>query len=120
MKKLLLLAFLCVLSVNLFAQSHEKSFGLNDTTMLTLPHATLFKTPNSLSFRSLNVSVDNEFFKQKGGPHKQLGPMPVYPRIVILRPLRVVIRQKYVRYGSQIVFWEPPQVTIYPTRIIYK
>lgn len=120
MKKLLLLIFLCVLSVNSFAQSHETSFGLNDTTMLTLPHATLFKLSPPLHFRSFNLSADTVFFKQKKFAHKKFGPMPISSHIVILRPLRVIIRQKYVRYGSQIIFLEPPQVIIYQAQIVYK
>lgn len=120
MKKLLLLIFLCTLSVNLFAQSHEASFKLNDSTMLTLPHADLFKLSGSTPFRSLRMPVDTGFFKHKRVFAVHHEPMMTYPRIVLLRPPRIVVHQKYVKYGSQIIFLEPPKIIIYPAQIVYE
>ena len=119
MKRLLLLTFLCVLSVNLFAQSHETSLGLNDSTMLTLPHLTLSKLSKPLPFRMFVMQADTGYREQKGR-RTHFGPMLIYSRIILLRPPRVIVRQKYTRHGSEIIFWEPPQVIIYPAQIVYE
>jgi len=119
MKKLLLLFVLCAVPTSAFAQWLEKSRLLPDSVTISRPQPVLPRPPQIAirqqyhPFNYRVLATDSPYVDSQNVMHP-------HSRIMIIRPLRFIIHQRYVRYCSQIIFLEPPQIIIQPAQIVFK
>jgi hypothetical protein len=118
MKKLLLLILLCAIPANLFAQWLEKPSLPHDSITISPPQPVILRPPQIVILRQYLPSGNIPQWRTLSLNDSNV--MLIRQHVVILRPPRIIIRQKCVRYYSQIIFVERPQVTIQPAQIAFK
>ena len=119
MKRILLLIAFCAFAATAFAQLHENLTLFKDSMQMTLPQLATLQTPDTVfHLRPMNFRSGADFrnYAAQIPPHN---PM-IRPRIIIIRPPKIIVHQKCVMYGSQVVFLQPPQVIIIPAQVAYK